>query len=189
MTEYTFRPAQIESDLTQICDLMNATFGVNPQAQKTFRSWIEKDSFAVFVAIQDQKIIAVSACCVKPDVDLTKYDSFGPAAISFLKERNIGWFLCLAVKPEHRKLGIGRKLGEMQSQWLKSKKCAILVGSSWQSGNSDNSGHLYKSASFLKLGESREYLREQSQQTGFICKVCRGECHCRSILYGMEIQS
>lgn len=184
--ENSYRPAS-DIDLPQICELMNSTFGVNPQVEDTFRSWIEKDSFAVFVATQNGEIIAVSACCVKTDIDLSKYESFGTEALAFLKDRNAGWFLSLAVKPTYRKLGIGRKLGEMQLQWLKLKNCTTLVGSSWQSGSLDNSEHLYRSAGFQKLGESQEYLRAQSQQTGFTCTVCKNECLCRSVLYGLEL--
>jgi ribosomal protein S18 acetylase RimI-like enzyme len=124
---------------------------------------------------------------VKTDIDLNKYRSFGAEALEFLKNQSAGWFLSLAVKSAYRKLGIGRKLSEMQFQWLKLKNCTMLVGSSWQSGSSDNSGHLYRSAGFQKLGESQEYLRVQSQQTGFICTVCKNECQCRSVLYGLAL--
>lgn len=173
-----------KEDVSEIVEFMNSVFGLNPQAGKSFLEWVDGEKFNVVVARSDGELVGVSAVSVQENL-ADEYVCFGNGALDFLRDRLAGVFLTLAVAPKLRRLGIGKQMGLEQVQWFREKRCDVLVGSSWQSGSCDNSSHLFEGAGFQKLGESVEYLRQQSQRTGLKCSVCGGECSCKSIFYGL----
>jgi GNAT superfamily N-acetyltransferase len=138
------------------------------------------------VAQGADRLLGVTCVTINKSADLKKYECFGQRAIEFMTGQALGWFQLLAVDPEYRKSGIGKALALEQVQWLKQSGCNCLMGTSWQNGSQDNSRHLFEKAGFEKLGESREFLRKQSQETGYLCYVCGGPCQCNSILYGLR---
>lgn len=176
------------SDLVQIKDLMESVFGPFGKLEELFTKWITQPQYSVFVAQTDNKIIGVSTWSLKTDNDYTKYESFGPQSIDFMKNKKSAWVVNLAIYPEYRKNGIGTKLALAQFDWLEETNCEIVIGSSWVNGSEDNSQHLYLKAGFKILGESSEFLRTQLQN-GAMCSICKTtECNCNSILFGIEAE-
>lgn len=181
----TFGPAT-HLDIDPIKTLMESVFGTYPKLEDILARWIQHDHFNVVVAKADEKTVGVGTWCVKQDVDLSEYESYGAPAMDFLKSHQIAWPMNLAVDPEYRRNNIGLRLSLAQLSWLEEKNCTAVVGTSWVHGEDANSQHLYLKAGFSKLGESKEFLRLQ-MQNGAVCSVCKTlECHCRSILFGIQ---
>lgn len=179
------RPAQI-SDIAQVRHLMDSVFGYYAQLEEKLTKYITQDDYSVFVALIDKKIIGVTTWCLKTDNDYSKYECFGLAAMSFMKNKSSAQTVNLAIDREHRNKGVGKKLSLAQLDWLKKINCEIVIGSSWINGSDDNSQHLYLNAGFKTLGESKNFLRAQLQNESS-CSVCKtSECSCNSILFGIE---
>lgn len=178
----------LSSELKELCDLVQQTFGVNPKAEETFARWIAEPQYHVSLARLGPRLIGVSAGYFIASPDLTKYELFGPKALDFLRDQKLGWFLTLAVLPDFRRQNIGWMLANEQSLWVKAQGCTAMVGSSWVTGSDDNSGHMFLKAGFHKLGESHEFLRSQLRQTGAVCSGChQSECTCKSVLFGLKL--
>lgn len=185
MNDALLRSAHL-NDIPQIKVLMEDSFGSFGRLEEMFTKWITQDQYSVKVALLNEKIVGVCTWYLKTDPDISKYEVFGDKAISFMKDQSTAWVLNLAINPEYRKMGLGKKLSFSQAAWLKEKNCNIVVGSSWVSGSNDNSQHLYLKGGFVKLGESREFLRAQ-MQNGAVCSVCKtSDCNCNSILFGIN---
>ena len=178
-----------QSDLNEICNLVQATFGPHPKAEDIFGKWIREPQYHVTVAKYQGSMIGMAASSINPSPDLPKYECFGNMAVDFLKDQKLGWFLTLAVSPKFRKKSIGWNLAREQAEWLKGQGCSALIGSSWVSGSEDNSDHMFIKAGFKKLGESDDFLRNQLRGTGSVCSACgKTECECKSVLYGSLIK-
>jgi ribosomal protein S18 acetylase RimI-like enzyme len=177
------------SDLQSIKTLMESVFGPYGRIEEMFTKWITNDQYSVRLALVDEIVVGVCSWSIKLDEEFSKYESFGPKAIDFIVGKKSAWVVNLAVAPDFRKQGLGKKLASAHLDWLKSSCCDVVVGSSWVNGSLDNSQHLYLKSGFQKLGESREFLREQLQGNGAICAVCNtSDCSCNSIFFGIEVR-
>ena len=179
------RKAKLE-DIFHIKPLMEATFGPFKKIHEFFEKWIADDNFSVQVAVVKDEIIGVCTWGAKSGNELPKYETFGQHAVEFIKDKKVALVLNLAVKPQYRKQGLGKKLSFAHLEWLVKQNCSIVLGSSWVHGTEDNSQHLFLKGGFKKIGESRDYYRVQMQHGG-ICSVCKSsDCNCNSILFGVE---
>lgn len=189
MMDIKYEVAEL-SEVSFVSEFVNSIFGPNPKSIEIFSKWINESNYHVTTAKLDSKIIGVSSSYFNEHPTLEKYIHFGERAVEFLRDQKVGWFLTLAVSPEFRKHRIGWNLAKKHFNWLKNQSCARIVGSSWITGSSDNSEHIFIKAGFEKLGESHEFLRSQLVQTGSTCSACgKIECECLSILYGKVIEN
>jgi len=180
-------PAQM-TDLDQLCELVQNSFGPNPKTNEIWGKWIKDPSRHVTIARINERLLGVCASYINEKPDLSKYELFGESALNFLRNQKLGWFLTLAVAPEHRRSRIGWRLAKEHYVWLKAQGCTALVGSSWVTGSQDNSGHMFIKSGFQKLGESQEFLRNQLKGTGSKCSAClKTECVCTSVLFGQHL--
>jgi len=190
--KFLVRKAQIE-DVPEIVNLMNQIFGLNPKAEEQFKKWISNENFCVQIAKtktihnSPSRVVGIASCYVNPSLDPQKYASYGPAVVEFLKDQMVGFFLTLATEPQYRTKGIGLELAKMQRDWLLTKNCTVLVGTSWENGTQNNSSHLFKKGGFQNLGESREFMTQQSLQNGYECSICGHPCQCKAVFYGLKI--
>lgn len=184
MNSTSFATAQL-SDIEQIKPLMERVFGPYAELEEVLTKWIRQDHFSVMVAKAGAKVVGISTWCLMLDKDFSDYESFGPDAVDFLKSHKLACAMNLAVDPEYRRNSIGQRLSLAHLNWLESKDCTAVMGSSWVNGTNDNSQHLYLKAGFRKLGESQEFLR-LNMQNGPVCSLCKApECSCRSLLFGV----
>lgn len=175
-------------DIPQIQNLMDSIFGTYPTLSELLHKWIQEPDTNVVVAKYNNHVIATSTWVIKPELDLNRYEVFGPQALAFLKQQRSGLVLNLAVSPEFRRMNIGKQISVAQLAWLKQQNCDIIIGVNWDNGRDDNSRYLYQKAGFQKLGEDRSYLKKQLLQTGASCSVCQSkDCNCNSILYGIKL--
>jgi ribosomal protein S18 acetylase RimI-like enzyme len=178
------------SDIAQIQCIMESTFGAFPRIEELFTKWITQEHYSVQVARQEQIVVGVSTWGVIRGNDFSKYECFGDKALSFIKNQNAALIINLAILPEYRRNKIGQRLALASLNWSKEQNCSVIFGSSWVSGSDDNSQHLYHKAGFEKLGESKDFMKQQQLQNGATCAVCKtSNCNCMHILYGAKVSA
>lgn len=184
--KYNYRSARIE-DIPQIAILMNSIFGYFDNVEKIFEKWITNPLFSTKVVLFEDKIIGVTTWHVYDKLDFSKYQAFGNQVIDFLNGKKVAGLLNLAILPEHRQMGIAKKLSLKQMDWLVRQNCDVIFGTSWVYGTENNSQHLFQKAGFKNLGESTTFLREQLQGKS-ICSVCQtSDCVCNMIFFGAKV--
>lgn len=134
----------------------------------------------------DQLVGAAVAQSLAPE-DNAYYDCFGQAARERLSGRALGSLESLAVAPECRGQGIGKKMALSLMEWTAGQGCNLAVAISWMGEKTHPSWPLFKGLGFELVGESGEVYTIDSTKNGWSCPVCGNPCHCSGRLYVREL--
>jgi len=175
------------ADIPEMGRFANSVFGVHGEIEKRLQSYFDRPQFRISAARADDGIVALGVASYGVEAALEKYDCFGPAVTDFLRGRLGGSVHMLGVAPDWRGRGLGKKMGRALLRQLREAGAEIFFGTSWDNGTVQNSAVLFESAGFKRIAESATFLNQQSRLHGFTCRVCGGECHCRSFFYGLIV--
>jgi ribosomal protein S18 acetylase RimI-like enzyme len=174
-------------DIEQIVELANRIFGRNPKVEAQFKKWITSPDYNVSVATtRDDRVVGFASGHANSNLDPEKYLPYGQPVVDFLTNQKVGFLLTLATDSSFRKQGIGQALGGKLKAWLEDQNCTVLAGCSWVSGSVDNSLRIFEREGFEKLGESSDFMHQQSLTERMVCAVCGHPCRCAAIFYGLK---
>lgn len=175
-------------NLEGIVDVMTACFGPRPNLRDALPKWTVDPTVSIVTQERDGRIVAV---CIVRLANADKMRQLGARFGLDLEgwfAKGLGDFQTIAVLPEYRRDGLAEMLCRDQLAWLVSKGCKAAIGVAWQHGGQHTSEHLFRKAGFETLGVSTDFYTEERRAPGRECPVCGPECHCRAVLYAIDIE-
>lgn len=176
------------SDVPELGAFSNRIFGDYDGVEAQLRKYIESEKFRVrFARSPAGAVVALGVASANRDFAGEKFGSFGPSVAEFLHGQTVGLVHMLAVAPDLRGRGLGKRIGLDLLSALKEAGCTVVAGTSWDNGTEQNSRALFEAGGFTRIAESAIFLNEESRRTGFRCAKCGGECFCTSYFYGLRL--
>jgi GNAT superfamily N-acetyltransferase len=147
--------------------------------------WLLEDAgnpaAAVWRAGAADPIAAAVARLIGPD-DAGYYRAFGPAAMD-LFHGTVGSFEALAVRPDHRRSGLGTLLTETSLDWMRAHGSVAAITLSWRARAPRSSAGLFRRLGMREGPTVERFYHEESVRDGWACPVCRGPCTCPATLF------
>lgn len=143
------------------------------------------DSFVVGV-FEASTLISIGIAQVIHEYDF--YLPFDPDIVTELSTKRVGSFSTLCVHESYQGKGIGQKVSALRLEWIKSKKCEVVLGVSWVSGKGNTSDRVFEKTGFKKVREVANFFEGMSLQKPFVCPTCGGPpCKCAAIFYRLNL--
>ncbi len=116
------------------------------------------------------------------------YEPFDPNISSELKGKAVGSFSTLCVHERFRGQGIGKRLSQRRLEWLRERKCEVILGVSWVSGLPDTSDRVFEIMGFKAVKTVSNFYHDSSLEHPFSCPGCgKSPCVCSAILYRLDL--
>jgi GNAT superfamily N-acetyltransferase len=167
-------------------ELLNRTQGrdiFGPQYMSERTS--DPRSFAVG-AFAGTELVGVGVALLISDFEY--YQPFDPKISAELKDRTVGSFSTLCVHERFRGRGLGKRLSQIRLEWLRERKCQVIVGVSWVSGLPDTSDRVFAALGFRPVSTVSQFYRDFSVKHPFSCPGCgQSPCLCSAILYRLDL--
>ncbi len=145
----------------------------------------DENSFVV-AAIKNESIISVGVAQLIHDFEF--YLPFDSSITTELENKKVGSFSTLCVHEDYQGKGIGQKLSQLRLQWLREKKCEVVLGVSWVSLKAHTSDRVFEKLGFRKVRRVEKFFVQWSLKKPFICPTCGNPpCECAAIMYRLEL--
>ncbi|TFH64474.1 MAG: GNAT family N-acetyltransferase [Candidatus Zixiibacteriota bacterium] len=115
------------------------------------------------------------------------YQPFDPNISSELKGKTVGSFATLCVHERFRGRGLGKQLSQKRLEWLKERKCEVILGVSWMSGLPQTSDRGFETLGFKTVKAVSNFYRDSSLERQCSCPGCqKSPCVCSAIFYRLD---
>jgi len=120
--------------------------------------------------------------------DFEYYQPFDPKISSELKGKTVGSFSTLCVHERFRGKGLGKRLSQRRLEWLRERKCQVILGVSWISGLPHTSDRVFEAIGFKAVKAVSNFYRDSSLKHPFSCPGCeKSPCICSAVLYRLDL--
>lgn len=174
--------------LSHIINIINIQLGDSYVSIEEMNQFFDQKNVLIHVAEIEQQIVAFSISQIMDEnsiVDLLdSKPNFNPSF--FKKDLRYAYRFLTAVHPDHERKGIGQALIDYGINELKDKVDYIFCDA-WKSKYGTHIHYNLIKAGYQKQEEIGNYWLQESQQKGYTCAVCKGDCYCTAVLYVVDL--
>jgi GNAT superfamily N-acetyltransferase len=125
-------------------------------------------------AFVGKELVAVRTASVLSPTAVSEFevDARKAGATVSLRNYKVGKLAQNAVRPDHRRMGIGSQMVSAGVELLRQQGCTACVAVSWDSKSLESSATVLEAFGFRRIATALEYWKMDSVEKGFHCPKC-----------------
>ncbi len=168
--------------LKEALNMMNRTQGEGLFNEYYLIKKANSSDAIILCAFLNNKLVSVGGAEIIDNFEY--YKPFENNIVERLKGKKVGSLSTLCVREDLQGKGIGQTMIKKYLDWLKNRRCDLVLGVSWSSGLSHTSNRVFQKLGFRAIKEVKEFYKEDAIKHPFDCPGCKTQpCVCAAVLY------
>lgn len=188
---YSFRLLTL-ADIPKCMELFNSYLGEGFFGEEELSKYIlEPTRYAAGVFDTAGDMVSAITGAIVNNAELNKFvpEDFRIRIAHLVRasdSKNIGILKSMATHTTHQKQGLGLRLVQALTDWLKSAGVIKIVAFAWEDNSGCHVENVLNRAAYNSIVKFNDFWREDSIKHGYHCASCGNPCECSVVIFVKE---